>query len=84
MKSEIYYGLFLFTIAIIPVIIFMRANEYNNIERYYYNKNKELYIVLKLTFYFLILAAIVNIRFLVFAVISHIWTKYKRIWKRSK
>lgn len=76
MKQEICYGVFLFIIAIIPVLIFMHANEYNNIERYYYNKQKELYILLKLTFYFLVLAALVNIRFLVFAVILHVWKKF--------
>lgn len=81
MKREMVYNIFLFIAAIVPIILFNRANEYHRIERYYYNNHRWGYIAIQITYYTLVLAAVVNARFFVFDLVLGM---YKQITSKSK
>jgi hypothetical protein len=80
LKRELYYNIFLFAAAIVPIMIFSQANEYHKIERYFYNTNKWCYIAIQISYYILVLAAIVNARYFVFDVVHLV---YKRVTKKK-
>ena len=82
--KEIYYSLFLIAIATLPLLAFHHKNKYKNMERYYYNNNKMMYIALQLSYYILALATVINARYIFFYYAKSYMKKYIASFQTSE
>ena len=71
----IFYYCSLF-IAAVVLLYFKYKNDYQRIERYYFNHNRRLYIVLRAVHFFLLASILLNIRFVVYKYADALRKKY--------
>lgn len=62
-------------LAAIALIAFAKINEYKRVERFYYNHNQALYLLLTLSYYVLYISLVINGRFLVIELFKLVFTK---------
>ena len=68
------YILILF-ITIVAILIFHYNNSYRKIERYYFNNDKSLFLLLELCIFILAISFIYHIRFLIIDYVLTPWMK---------
>jgi hypothetical protein len=79
METIIFSSIFIILVTGITILVFNHYNEYKRIERFFYNHNKYMYIVLEFTYYILFISMVFNIRFIAYEVIKHLSLKHLKI-----
>lgn len=64
-------------ISAVTVLLFNYSNSYRKIERFYYNKNKSLFLLLELCVLILVLSFLYHIRFIILNLMIIPWMKAK-------
>lgn len=72
-------SIFIIILTSASLLIFSHYNKYKRIERYFYNNNKNLYIVIKICYNVLFISMVFNIRFVVYEIIKNISQKHFKI-----
>jgi hypothetical protein len=65
-------------IAGVILLYFMYKNDYQRVERYYFKKDRKLYYVLRACHFVLLMAIILNIRYVIYSYAHEFLKKFQR------
>ena len=77
MKALLLSSIVIFIVCSITLLVYRHANHYKRMDRFFYEKNMWLYILLQFCYYLLFVSLILNGRFLVYIIIEFaVWKFY--------
>lgn len=60
------------------LLYFMYKNDYQRVERYYFKKDRKLYYVLRACHFVLLMAIVLNIRYVIYSYAHELLDKFQR------
>jgi len=77
MKALVLSSIVIFIVCSVSLLVYRRVNKYKRMDRYFYEHNKWLYILVQFCYYLLFISFVLNGRLLVYVVIEFfVWKFY--------